>query len=410
MISKYENTIINKLLDKYEKSKSFTGDNKINQRFSVKISSLFLKYTDHSNYEVFNGVNQAIDILVRKELITAKANSAKVYNEVFLNLDKLEQSYSYTSRLPKKETHQLILKLMEAYKVKNKILNLYCEAQIERISSNKAIQFFNGDIRELEKILIAVDELLKIDKETFVRDFSVKVFRDSKIFEGLSSKVVNLLYEYGDFPDKEQVLGNLNIIKNPTYVNFKGSGIISIKGQKIDLTRLTGDIAISSAMLWDIDRIDITGKAVITIENLTSFHTFYNEDMFVIYLGGYHNSIRREFIKKIHRQNPNILFYHFGDIDAGGFYILEHLKQQTGVDFKPFKMDIDTLNEYCCYSKRLTDNDRDRLIKLKNSQYSEVISYMLENNCKLEQEAINVDLGAFGDCNNYENAFEKVRI
>ncbi len=112
--------------------------------------------------------------------------------------------------------------------------------------------------------------------------------------------------------------------------------------------------------------------------------------MFVIYLGGYHNSVRREFIKKLYQQNPNIHFYHFGDIDAGGFYILEHLKRQTGVDFKPYKMDIATLKEYYCYSKKLTDNDHDRLAKLKDSPYNEVISYMLENNCKLEQEAINV--------------------
>ncbi len=353
MISKFESTIINKLLDKYEKSKSFIGDNKINQKFSIKIASLFPKYADHSNYEMFHGVNEAIDILSRKQFVTAKANSAKVYNEVVLNLDKLEQIYEYINRLPKKDIHQLLLQLMEAYKGRNIILNQYCEAQIERIESNKAIQFFNGDIEELKNILIAVDELLKVDTETFVRDFSVKVFKDSKVFEGLSSKVVNLLYEYGDFADKEQVLGNLNIIKNPTYVNFKGSGIITIKGQNLDLTSLKGDIAVSSAMLSDIDKIVVKGKAVITIENLTSVHTFHDEDMFVIYLGGYHNRVRREFIKKLYQQNPDILFYHFGDIDAGGFYILEHLKRQTGVDFKPYKMDIATLKEYYCYSKNL---------------------------------------------------------
>lgn len=200
--------------------------------------------------------------------------------------------------------------------------------------------------------------------------------------------MVNLLYEYGDFPEKEQVLGNLNLIKNPTYVNFKGAGIIAIKGQRLDLSKFSNDIAISSAMLSDIDSIDVIGKAVITIENLTSFHTFYDEDMFVIYLGGYHNSVRREFIKKIQQQNPEVIFYHFGDIDVGGFCILEHLKRQTGVDFQPYKMDLDTLKKYYHYSKKLTDNDRDRLAKLEDSQFKEVISYMLENNCKLEQEAI----------------------
>ena len=53
-------------------------------------------------------------------------------------------------------------------------------------------------------------------------------------------------------------------------------------------------------------------------------------------------------------------------------------------------MDLETLKEYQEYSKKLTDHDRNRLIKLRESQFKEVISYMLENDCKLEQEAINI--------------------
>lgn len=391
MINRYEKEIINKLIDKYEKSKSFTGENKVNQKFSVKVSSLFTKYGDHSNYEVFQGVNEAIDNLMRKSFVMAKANSAHVYNNVVLNVDTLTEIYKYVSRVPKKDINKSVLKLMENYKGRNEILDRYCLVQYERINTNRPIQFFNDDLIELENTLIAVEELLKVHRETFMRDFSVRVFKDSKLFEGISPKVINLLYEYGDFAEKEQVLGDLNIIKNPTYINFKGAGSITIKGQRIDLTGLSSDIAISSIMLSDIDKIQVVGKAIITIENLTSFHTFKDKDMFVIYLGGYHNSLRREFIKKMYQQNPNIDYFHFGDIDAGGFYILEHLKKQTGVDFKPFRMDTETLISYSEYTKPLTENDRDRLSRLINSEHSRVIKYMLENNCKLEQEAIDVE-------------------
>lgn len=391
MINKYEKEIINKLIDKYEKSKSFTGENKVNQKFSVKVSYLFTKYADHSNYEVFQGINETIDNLMRKSFVMAKADSAHVYNNVVLNVDALEEIYKYISRVPKKDINKSVLKLIENYKGRNEILDRYCSVQYERINTNRPIQFFNDDLIELENILIAVDELLKVHRETFMRDFSVRIFKDSKLFEGISPKVINLLYEYGDFPEKEQVLGNLNIIKNPTYINFKGAGSIIIKGQRIDLTDLSSDIAISSIILSDIDKIEVVGKAVITIENLTSFHTFRNKAMFAIYLGGYHNGLRREFIKTMYKQNPNIDYFHFGDIDAGGFYILEHLKKQTGVDFKPFKMDAETLKLYSEYTKPLTENDRDRLSRLINSGHSRVIKYMLENNCKLEQEAINVE-------------------
>ncbi len=388
MISKYEKKILNKLLDKYEGSKSFTGDNKVNQRFSIKPSTLFPQYTDHANYELFQSVNEAIDVLVRKKLIFAKANSTKVCSEVSLNFDSIDDAYKYLNREPKNDINNSVRQVLDAYKDCNEILNRFCRAQTERILTNKPIQCYSGDLREFENILMAVDELQRIGSETFVRDFSVRIFKDSKMFERISSKVENLLFEYGDFPYKNQLLENLNLVKNPTYVNFKGAGSIELSGQTIDLSRLRSDLAISSSMLPDIDKIEITGRAVITIENLTSFHTTDCSDMFIIYLGGFHNSVRREFIKKIFQQNPGVRFYHFGDIDAGGFYILEHLKRETGIEFQPYKMDLETLKEYQEYTKKLTINDRDRLIKLKESQFKEVIGYMLENDCKLEQEAI----------------------
>ncbi len=388
MMSKYEKTILNSLLDKYEKSKSFTGDNKVNQKFAVKITSLFSQYADHSNFEVFQSVNEAVDLLARKKLVSAKINKAKVCSEVHLNMNEIDEVYQYIGRTQKRDINNAVIKLLDEYKDKNEILKRYCETQAERIKSNKSIQFFNNDLPEYENLLLAVDRILVVDSETFLRDFSVRIFKDSKLFEHISSKVINLLFEYGDFPEKDQVLENLNIIKNPTYVNCKGAGTLIISEQRIDLSALRSDIAISSSMLDDIEKIEITGKSVMTVENLTSFHTADSRDIFLMYLGGFHNRVRREFIKKIHRQNPGVAFYHFGDIDAGGFYILKHLQRQTGIDFRPYKMDLKTLKEYRDYAKRLTDNDRDRLKKLKGSEFDEVIDYMLDHNCKLEQEAI----------------------
>lgn len=388
MISKYEKEIINKLLDKFEKSKSFTGDNKVNQSFLVKIHDLFPKYKDQSNFEVFKNINDAVDVLVRKELVYAKKSASRLYNNATFNLDKLEEAYDYVDRVPKKDKNNEVIRLLQKYESKNKVLEKYCFEQYNRIESNKTIEYFNGDLIELENILIACCNVFNINAETFLRDFSVQVFKDSKLFEKISNKVINLLYQYGDFPEKETVLGNLNIVKNPTYINIKGNAVISLAGQKIDLSKMQGDIAISSVSLSDIDSVNITGNSVITIENLTSFHTFNDTNMFAIYLGGYHNKIRREFIKKMHKQNPDINYFHFGDIDAGGFYILEHLRRETGVNFKPYKMDIETLIKYKKFIKHLTENDRNRLTRLLDSKYAYVIKYMLENNCKLEQESI----------------------
>ncbi len=388
MRDKYEKQILNALLDKYEKSKSFTGDNKVNQRFSVSVDKLFPKYGEHSNFEIFKGVNEGINVIARKELVSAKFDRAKVCSKVVLNVDKVDDAYLYLGRTPKKNINQEVLNTLGRFAEKNQTLDSFRKEQIIRIGENKSVQFFSGDIKEFENILLAAENLLKVESETFSRDFSVKVFNDSKQFEKLKSKVVSLLFEYGDFPEKDQVLENLNIVKNPTYVNVKGAGAILISSQKIDIKVLKGDIGISSSMLEDIEKIDITGSRVMTIENLTSFHTACDEDTFFIYLGGFHNMVRREFIKKIYKQNPDKEYCHFGDIDAGGFYILNHLKKATSVDFKPFKMDLDTLKKYQDSSKKLTDSDRKRLKDLMGKGFDEVIEHMLAHDCKLEQEAV----------------------
>ena len=44
----YKGTILGHLLDKYERSKTFIGDNKARQSFSVKLTKLFPEYGDEA--------------------------------------------------------------------------------------------------------------------------------------------------------------------------------------------------------------------------------------------------------------------------------------------------------------------------------------------------------------------------
>ncbi|MEA4890754.1 MAG: DUF2220 family protein [Clostridiaceae bacterium] len=380
--------LLNDLLDKYESSKSFIGENKVRQRFQIKIGDLYPDYLDHANYEVFQTVNEAIDLLSRNELIWANIGKANVCKDIQLNLDKIEEAYRFLGRTVKRDVQDTARSILTRYQDKHAILRQYCAIQLERLAQNKPIHYFNNDFIEFEQVLQAVEALDKVQRETFYRDFSMQVFRDSKVFDRICGKVASLLYEYGEFAEKDQVLAELNLVKNPTYVHIKGAAKVIINGDKIDLSALHGDIAFSSTMLNDIDRVDLTGRAVMTIENLTSFHLVDCENRLVIYLGGFHNTVRRHLIMKIHQQNPDVAFYHFGDIDAGGFQILQHLRRQTGINFIPYKMDLESLQKYQDSAKALTENDRGRLNKLKGQGFDEVIDFMLLHNIKLEQEAV----------------------
>ena len=385
--------IVDKLLTKYENSKTFIGENKNTQNFKVKISSLYPKYDDVSQMDYYHKLNQTLDFLESKELITlVKKRSGKV-NYAILNLDKLDECYAFCKRVPKSDINSKLLSLFNKYSCLDdniyKPLVLYVKEQEKNISENKHVKLFDGNINELSDVLLLTKAILENKEEIFVRELSIKLFNNSKRLEQLEQKVRLLLYFYGSYDDKDTVLEEHNIIKTPTYVMVKGNGILSFENQRIDLSLISGDIGLSTKTLQELKEVNVKGKSVITVENLTNFHKYEPKDELVIYLGGFHNSVKREFIKKCYQNNKDVSYKHFGDIDAGGFYILLHLIDKTGVLFTPYHMDKETLINNKEHWITLTDNDKKRLNILKDNNpiFSDVITYMLENNCKLEQEA-----------------------
>lgn len=391
-MKKYGEKVLNELLNQYERSKSFTGDAERRQSFQKKVADLFRGYDDSANFELFTEVNAQIADLEQAGLIEAKRlKRGKIDSEVIESVklisERMDACYEYLGRVPKADMNKEISRILRKYQDKTPLLQLFCTEQLDRLSKNKKVQYCD-EIEKLELILKVLSEIEKIEEETYVRNFSIRVLGDSKAFEKIKSSVVSILFEYGDYPDKDTILEDLNIVKNPGYVYAKGNGTITVSGQAINLGKLDGAVGLSSELLDDIEKIEINASKVITIENLTTFHSYVDEEAFIIYLGGYHNSIRRKLICKIYRDNPYVKYYHYGDIDAGGFYILLDLRKKTGIPFEPLNMDAATIEKYNKYTKRLTENDRIRLSNLAESEFAEVIRYMLDNDCKLEQEAV----------------------
>lgn len=398
---KIQQKTLNRLLDKYEKSKTFTGTNQVNQNFVKRIIELFPKYNDDAEYELFCDVNDALKDLEKSGLVSLEHQRGEVISYVALNVDKLQECYAYVHRKSRKDEQEWILEIMKSFQ-ECPVLDAYFEAQRGKISRNHKVEYFDGEKQDYKNLLQLVIALYTNEQEQFVRDFSSRLFRDSKKVERLASKASALMYQYGNYQDKESVLEECGVVKTPTYVCVKGTGVLWVGEQAIDLSKINGDIALSTASLKELCEVQVRGKRVITVENLTTFHDYVGAEDFVIYLGGFHNRTKREFLKFLYEQNPNVEYRHFGDIDAGGFYILEHLKEKTGIPFMSMLMDVNTIEQYKEQSKTLTGKDRERIANLikrieskleadsSTEDYRDVLCFMLENNCKLEQEAINL--------------------
>lgn len=392
---------IHHLLDKYEKSKTFLGENVVNQKFSAKIAELFPRYHDDAEYDYFCDINEALDELQNRDLVILQRERQNIVKSVELHVEQLEACYAFVKREPRKEMHDWILGVMQQFHGCT-ILDKYFDAQRIKISKNQKVEYFDGDKTEFIDLLKLVKLTYANEEEQFIRDFSIRYFGDSKRVEALVSKAQALMYQYGTYQERESVFEECGIVKTPTYVCIKGNGRITVGDQVINLSKLAGDIALSTASLKELSKVEVLGERVVTIENLTSFHDYNEKEDFAIYLGGFHNTTKRNFLMHLYEQNKEKLYLHFGDIDAGGFYIYEHLKLRTGIPFKTFQMSVDILEKYSAHTKVLTQSDRKRLESLLKKldceykdtfvgvdvDYRDVIQYMLEHNCKLEQEVL----------------------
>ncbi len=112
---KYEKAILEHLLDKYERSKSFTGDNRIGQNFSVKLVKLFPKYGDEAEYDLFCSLNDTVSELESMEYITSKRKKNGIIDTVTLNVQFLDEIYKYISRTPKAQTNEQLISLLDTY-------------------------------------------------------------------------------------------------------------------------------------------------------------------------------------------------------------------------------------------------------------------------------------------------------
>lgn len=393
-MKKYKEKILNNLIDVYERSSLYKGTSLNERKISFKFTVKNIKdYFDEDNYLKKEEIEQSAKELEKLQLIKiiwGKGYENHLIKRVDLNVHKLNDAYKLLKRKSKENREEECINLLKKYVKEDFVLEKFSIEMINKLEEKASIKKYLDieNIEECENILKALKNVIDQEEEIFKRNFSIRVFSDSKRFESIEGKVLRILK---DFTGEETLtLEEFNILNNPSYVYFKGNTRIKLKNKVLDIVDLKFGIGISSKDLNEIREIEINTSKIITIENLTTFNTFNEDDFVCIYLGGFHNNARRELLKKIKKDNEGKQFYHFGDIDCGGFKILKHLREKTSIDFIPYNMNLETLINGRSYCRDLTQNDKRKLEEmLKEESFKEfynVFEYMLKENTKLEQE------------------------
>lgn len=390
-------------MDKYENSLLYTGENTRKQTISFAVTKGNLpEYFDLVNPK-FDMIHEQLETWETQGLISLCWKNKKrglILEKCILNTDRADEVYSKLGRKPKRDKEKDILDICKMYTGQHRILDDFLQYVKERLERHESIARY-ADLDDPEQFQLRcrlISAMLSNKEEIFLREFSSKILGDSKTAEkeiAAAAGVIAGFSSEGRFEnlDTEQVLEECQIYRNPSYIYVKGMGAFRNNRTEACLADWSAGLGIPSGNVGDIVwQKNIIPEKLVTIENLTTFHRWNEPGTLTIYLGGYHNSAKRQFLINLHSAFPGCPCFHFGDIDCGGFLIWKDLCLKTGISFLPLYMDADTYLANIHTGKTLTGHDRNELSKMQEDSFfagqRDLFSLMLERGIKLEQEGI----------------------
>lgn len=408
----WKEQLLSKLLDQYEKSVTYAGENKVKQVFSVKPSDIFKGYNKDflPPEQLFQ--EKEFERLIRQMesegLIHVVPPNTGILRQICAVPERWEDYYACLNRT---EKNILKKRLEEVYHrfCQCDLLEAYGKEKLQTLKNSRARKLdekkVEKEITEAETIWNLV-QFLKENQEkqrtTLEREMSEAVLHDSKQWEKIyRKKVCGILEHTGRYDEplaeleeererQTALLEEFYIYSNPAYIYLKGDARICLEdGREL---RIYHDLPMSIPFetFQKAKSIQIRDAALMTVENLTSFHRLEREHIFYLFLSGYHTRTKQALLQRIARENPGLSWYHFGDLDPDGLAIAGHLIRKTGLPFQLCAMGVQELQRFQTYAKPLEAPDRakaEAMIKQGNS-YAGILRYMLEHNCKLEQEII----------------------
>lgn len=393
----YKKAILDGLLKKY--NNRHAKGIATNRRIILKPTEVYKDYVkNNANISEKQEINEAVSVLDDMGFVTADyLKFSDDIEKIYLSEGRLGALYEYLKDeygiVPPSAISKKVHEIVEKYIHTGGIVQKYCKNILMHIEDPRYLLI----PERIEENLKMFYFLEKNKENLYVREVSMLVYGDSKWFENNNYEEVctfmrtatGRIREEGERNDA--ILSFFYVTPAEQEIFIKGNWTIEWEQYALDISKFQGGIAVASSDVQNIKNISVNSKSVMTIENKTSFQRLKDGDSAMMYLGGFANRHQIGFLKKVISDNPNVRYYHFGDIDVGGFLIHKHLCRETAKKFELYCMGIQQLCDmrYCHCLKELTDNDMSRLEALMDEEpYSEVIKYMQKYNVKLEQEIV----------------------
>ncbi|ADG81468.1 Wadjet anti-phage system protein JetD domain-containing protein [Thermincola potens] len=397
--------ILEKLLDKYEKSKHATGEARVRRRVTLKTDEL-TGYFSH-DLEYRKSLHRAALDLENRGLIKIEwvpFEKGNLIKALHLVLDRVEEAYmeaGHKSRLD-------VLGDLE-----NRLAGLNLSIPWASAFVQDCLDEMGGKLkypsrlpREPKKLELLLNTLKGIQnkgqEEMLERVFSKRYLGSSKAFEQhVRRRLVGILRTYlgGAGMEEEDLLAEVGLVRAASEVLVCGPLKIRLKDRTADLAPFCYGTGLGTETIEAIEIVDCNCRRVISVENKAVFRDLVragtDDQTLLVCLGGFAGPVKRGFLTKLYGFLGNTVeYYHWGDIDYGGMQIFCHLRRACIPGLQPLLMDAATYEAFVHLGEKFEAVYRNRLEGLLKQEdfacFHDVINIMLEHGCTLEQEAVPV--------------------
>jgi len=404
--------LLSALLDKYERSGSFREQSRPTRRIRLRLydgGKSDFSYYDIENSERRDLVNRAVIELSETDVVFyqwMKGETGHILAGVWLNADSLPLAYALARRKPKDETlREVCGELTETLKrVSSPWAKNYLQDALDAISQKRKIAGVvpedPADRRCLLTAMQAVDSLN--GHEIVERVFSLQYLGDSKRFEKtVRSRLIGILKKYLDADDDardDALLGQVGIVKYPEQFEFCGKVSLVFGGGVTDYAPLRFGGSVFASDLTE-GKLVVSPKVtrILSIENRANYMEYIAKsrsgDELVLYHGGQYSPAKKNFFLAVRDAMPEHCdWFHWGDIDYGGFAMLARLRRELKQDVLPFRMSREELLRYKPLTAAIAEGYIEKLSRLTQkpelSDCRECLDFMIANRIRLEQEAM----------------------
>jgi hypothetical protein len=416
-----EREIISLLLDAYERSRFFKTGAAPTRRIKIRLydsgSSNYPRY-NIENHEDRNEINRAALHLAQKDLVAVrwmKGEEGHIIAQLSLNTETpaaIMAAYAFLGRKPKNaqagEISAEIHALLED--IESPWIRRFLEDCNENLAKNRSLGKRSPDGAERENLFRALRFIdAHRDKEELLeRVFSIRCFGNSKIFEtAIKKRLLDILRRYTGEDDStdEELLAFAGIVRYPEHFEFRGPLVLRLddsndngNGESIDFSPLRYGASLST-LDFARGRLELPARLdrILSIENKANYTSYIRQNPgnteLVLYHGGQYSPSRGRFFRALAAAMPETCrWYHFGDIDYGGFSMLARLRREIHPGIQPFRMDKDELVTYAALTRPITPSYADKLQTLAARQELAdclpCLASMIQNRIRLEQEAL----------------------